>query len=64
MNLGNTLAITTSYSIFIVSKIGINGKFPIGTQTGVANALDWVTTPTYNTFRLWGGANSYSGANG
>jgi hypothetical protein len=64
MNLGNTLAITTSYSIFVVSKIGTNGKFPIGTQTWVANALDWVTTPTYNTFRLWGGANSYSGANG
>ena len=51
------------YSIFVVSKIGTNGKFPIGTQTGVNNALEWVTTPTYDTYELWNGATSYSGAN-
>lgn len=64
MNLGNTLAITTTYSIFVVSKIGANGKFPIGTQTGVNNALEWMTTPTFDSYDLWNGATSYSGANG
>ncbi|MBP9779159.1 hypothetical protein KBD33_00880 [Candidatus Gracilibacteria bacterium] len=63
LNTLSNLAITSTFSIFTVSKLGINGKFPIGTQTGVTNALDWMTTPTYDSFKLYGGATSYSGAN-
>jgi hypothetical protein len=29
----------------------------------VTNALEWLTTPTFDTFKFWAGATSYSGAN-
>lgn len=63
LNTNNTLSITSIFSIFTVSKIWIGWKFPIGSQTGVTNGLEWITTPTFDTFKLWAGATSYSGTN-
>jgi hypothetical protein len=63
LNLGNNLAITNTFSIFTITRIAPNGKFPIWTQTWVTNALEWLTTPTFDTFKFWAGATSYSGAN-
>lgn len=62
LNTSSNLAITNSFSIFTITKLWTNGKFPIGTQTGVTNGLDWLTSNNYDTFKLYWGATSYSGA--
>jgi hypothetical protein len=62
LNTSSNLAVTNSFSIFTITKLWTNGKFPIGTQTGVTNGLDWLTSNNYDTFKLYWGATSYSGA--
>jgi hypothetical protein len=63
LNTNNTLSINSIFSIFTVTNMWTNGKFPIGTQTGITNGLDWITTPTYDSFKFYAWASSYSGTN-